>query len=105
MRLGRAAVIPASVRVLRELRYRGMVVGDSLVRRLGLVTLGDNGRFDQIQTDTLQPALPELQRLSRPKGQIDDPPRNDRSTVVNPDYDGLPIPQICYLYVASQRQA
>src|SRR5579864_5369851 len=103
MRLGRAAVIPASVRVLRELRYRGMVIGNGLICRLVLVSLGDHGLFDQVQTYTLQPALPERQRLSSPIGQIDDPPRNDRSAVVNPDYDGLSVPQIRDLHVASQR--
>src|SRR5277367_5414781 len=65
MRLGRAAAIPVSIGVLRELRYGGMVVGDRLVKGLLLA------RLDQIQTNTLQTAMAELQGLRGAIRQID----------------------------------
>src|SRR5581483_3629668 len=103
MRLDRAAVIPASLFVLRELRYRGMVIGDRLDRQLGSGTLGDTSRFDQIQSNTLQPMRFHLKRLRRPIRDVNNPARNYRSAVVDPQHHRLPIPQISDLYVASDR--
>src|SRR5579872_2952782 len=93
MRLGRAADIPLTILLLRQLRYGGMIVGDRLV--FGLAG------FDQVQTDTLQSAMAELQGLSRAIRQVNDPAWYDRSAVVDPDHDGLAIPKVCDLHEAS----
>src|SRR5262252_10436442 len=95
MRSGRAAVIPASVFVLRELRYRGMVISNRLVIRLRLRPgFHDRGRLDQIQTYSLQPVRLHLQRLSGTIRNVDNTARYDRSAVVNPDNDRLAIVQV-----------
>src|SRR5579872_1634100 len=97
MRLGRAAVIPASLKVLRELRYRGMVIGDRLIIR-GLLAWAH-----QIQTYALQSMRLHLNRLGRTVRKVDNPSGNNRSTVIDSDHDGLPVPQIGDLYIASHR--
>jgi len=70
-----------------------MIVGDRLVFRLA--------RFDQVQTDTLQSAMAELQSLSRAVRQVNDATRYDRSTVVDPDHYGLAISKVRDFHEAS----
>src|SRR5581483_10127448 len=84
-----------SKRVLRELRYRRMVVGDRLINLLLLA--GGN----QIQTDTLQSAMTDLQGLGCAVRQVDNPARDDGSPVVYPDYNGLAVAQVRHLHIAS----
>src|SRR5579863_144074 len=93
MRVVKAA-IPISVRVLRELRYRGMVISDRLVN-------GFLVRLDQIQTDTLQSAMTELQSLRSTVREVDDAARYDRSAVIDPDNDGFAVVQVGHLHITS----
>src|SRR5579864_4215784 len=93
--LGRVAGIPVSVETLREFRQRGMIIGECLVSVFQVAGV------DQIQPYALQAALPEFQGLSGAIGQVDDPTGNDRSAVVDPDYDGPAIVQVRDPHVAS----
>src|SRR5271169_2554954 len=93
MRLGRAATITASLYFLRERRYRGMVISNSLIRCLWGI--------DQIQAHPLQALVPELQGLGSTVGKVDNPARNDGATVIDPYHDGLTIAQVGHPHVAS----
>src|SRR5271166_810536 len=85
MRLGRAACIPASLRFLRESRYRGMVISDRLI------TLWLLAGVNQVQTYTLQPTVLELQRLGGTIRKVDNPTRDHRSPIIDSDHYGLSV--------------
>src|SRR5579864_6672140 len=79
-----------------------MVNGNRLVIRLLLLPgFGDTGRLHQIQTYALQPMRLHLKGLGGPIRNVDDPARDDRSTIVDPDDDSLSVTQVRYPYIAS----
>jgi len=60
---------------------------------------------DQVQANALDALVLEMERLGGAVREVDNPARDDRSPVINPDMDESPIVKIGYAYPTAQRQS
>jgi hypothetical protein len=68
-----------------------------------LLGLGVSGR-DQVQAYALEALILEMEHLSGAVREVDNPARNDRPSIIDPDVDHSSIVKIGYAYPAAEGQ-